>query len=91
MWCTSCANAVERVLKRQPGVVGASVSFAAESARVAWDTGVTTLAKLVDAVRTLGYEVSLDPKVYFDESGTAMQRVSRDASRSIVSAILEAF
>jgi hypothetical protein len=37
------------------------------------------------------YEVSLDPKVYFDESGPAMQRVSRDASRSIVSAILEAF
>jgi hypothetical protein len=37
------------------------------------------------------YEVSLDPKVYFDESGPAMQRLSRDASRSIVSAILEAF
>jgi len=63
MWCTSCANAVERALKGQPGVVGASVSFAAESARVAWDTGVTTLAKLVDAVRTLGYEVSLDPGI----------------------------
>jgi hypothetical protein len=28
---------------------------------------------------------------YFDESGTAMQRVSRDAARSVVSAILEAF
>jgi len=37
------------------------------------------------------YEISIDPKAYFDESGTAMQRVSRDASRSIVSAILEAF
>jgi Lipopolysaccharide-assembly len=37
------------------------------------------------------YEVSIDPKAYFDESGTAMDRLSRDASRSIVSAILEAF
>lgn len=37
------------------------------------------------------YQVSIDPNTYFDESGTAMQRVSRDASRSIVSAILEAF
>jgi outer membrane lipopolysaccharide assembly protein LptE/RlpB len=37
------------------------------------------------------YEVSLDPTTYFDESGTAMDRLSRDASRSIVSAILEAF
>jgi outer membrane lipopolysaccharide assembly protein LptE/RlpB len=37
------------------------------------------------------YQVSIDPTTYFDESGTAMQRVSRDASRSIVSGILEAF
>jgi hypothetical protein len=37
------------------------------------------------------YEISIDPKAYFDESGPAMQRLSRDASRSIVSAILEAF
>lgn len=37
------------------------------------------------------YQVSTNPQTYFDESGTAMQRVSRDAARSIVSAILEAF
>jgi hypothetical protein len=37
------------------------------------------------------YEISIDPLVYFDESGPAMQRVSRDASRTIVSAIMEAF
>jgi hypothetical protein len=37
------------------------------------------------------YEVATDPKTYFDESGTAIQRVSRDLARSVVSAILEAF
>jgi hypothetical protein len=37
------------------------------------------------------YEISIDPTAYFDESGPAMQRISRDASRTIVSAILEAF
>jgi hypothetical protein len=37
------------------------------------------------------YEISLDPKAYFDESGAAMQRLSRDAARSVVSAILENF
>ena len=56
MWCTSCANAVERVLKRQPGVVEAAVSFAAESARVAWQPGETTLERLAAAIRKLGYE-----------------------------------
>ncbi len=37
------------------------------------------------------YEISIDPKVYFDENETAMERLSRNAARSIVSAILELF
>jgi outer membrane lipopolysaccharide assembly protein LptE/RlpB len=36
-------------------------------------------------------EIATDLKSYFDESGTAMKRVSRDAARSVVTAILEAF
>ena len=37
------------------------------------------------------YEVSIDPMAYFDESGTAMQRVSRDGARTVVTGILEGF
>lgn len=37
------------------------------------------------------YEVSLDPKQYFDESEATLQRISRDAARSVVSAMLENF
>jgi hypothetical protein len=37
------------------------------------------------------YEVTADPKAYFDESGTAMQRLSRDVARTVVSAVLEMF
>ncbi len=37
------------------------------------------------------YEISVDPKQYFDESQAAMQRLSRDVARSIVSAIVENF
>jgi len=37
------------------------------------------------------YEISLDPAAYFDESGTAIERVSKDVARTVVSAILEAF
>jgi outer membrane lipopolysaccharide assembly protein LptE/RlpB len=37
------------------------------------------------------YEIASDPQTYFDESGTAMERVAVDASRTIVSAILEKF
>ena len=37
------------------------------------------------------YEVSIDPNKYFDESGTAMIRLSEDVARSVVSAVLENF
>lgn len=37
------------------------------------------------------YEISIDPKAYFDESGAAMERLSRDVARSVVSAVLENF
>jgi outer membrane lipopolysaccharide assembly protein LptE/RlpB len=37
------------------------------------------------------YEISENVATYFDESGTAVQRVARDAARSIVTAILENF
>jgi hypothetical protein len=37
------------------------------------------------------YEISVDPKTYFDESTGAVDRLSREAARSIVSGILEQF
>jgi RNase P/RNase MRP subunit p29 len=37
------------------------------------------------------YEISVDPAAYFDESGTAMERLSKDVARGVVSAILNAF
>jgi outer membrane lipopolysaccharide assembly protein LptE/RlpB len=37
------------------------------------------------------YEISVDPKQYFDESQAALLRLSRDVSRTIVSAIVENF
>jgi len=37
------------------------------------------------------YEISIDPKQYFEESDTALERLSRDVARDVVSAILENF
>jgi hypothetical protein len=37
------------------------------------------------------YEVSVDPKVYFDESDFSMKRLSKDVAKTVVSAILENF
>lgn len=37
------------------------------------------------------YEITTDPQSYFDESDTALARLSQDVARSIVTAILEDF
>lgn len=37
------------------------------------------------------YEISVDPRAYFEESDPAMERLSRDVARSVVSGILENF
>jgi len=37
------------------------------------------------------YEISADPQKYFEESGAGLDRLSRDAARTIVRAILENF
>lgn len=37
------------------------------------------------------YEIAIDPRAYFEESDTAVERMSRDVARSIVSAVLEKF
>ncbi len=37
------------------------------------------------------YEISTDPQTYFDESGAAVERVARDAARTVVTSILENF
>ena len=55
MWCTSCANALEGLLRRQPGVLAVSVSFAAESASLQWDPRATSLDRLMQLAAKLGY------------------------------------
>jgi hypothetical protein len=37
------------------------------------------------------YEIAIDPSAYFEESDMAVDRLSRDVAKSLVSAVLEAF
>jgi len=37
------------------------------------------------------YEISVDPNTYFEESDSALERLSRDVARTLVSAVLERF
>jgi Cu+-exporting ATPase len=55
--CAACVARIERALNAAPGVVSATVNFAANTATVAYLAGVTTPAALHETVRDTGYEV----------------------------------
>ena len=54
MHCSSCANLIEKSLKKVPGVVEASVNFASEKARVKLDANADA-SVLEKAVADAGY------------------------------------
>jgi Cu+-exporting ATPase len=56
MTCANCAMTIERVLsKKVPGVLKASVNFAAERAYVEYIPTITTLEDIIDAIERAGY------------------------------------
>ncbi len=59
MTCASCVTRLERVLRKVPGVLDASVNLATEKARIQ-STGVPVSA-LISAVQKAGFDAHVDP------------------------------
>jgi P-type Cu+ transporter len=57
MTCANCANAIERALKKLPGVGSITVNYASERASVDYVPGAIGIADFVAAVRKAGYDV----------------------------------
>ncbi|QNE38575.1 copper-translocating P-type ATPase [Hymenobacter sp. NBH84] len=58
MTCAACASAVERSLRRTPGVTQALVNYATEKATVEYEPGAASPGVLREAVRRAGYDVA---------------------------------
>ncbi len=56
MHCASCAQIIERALKKVDGVREAHVNFAAEKASVMFEESKTNIARFIEAVREAGYK-----------------------------------
>ena len=59
MTCANCSARVERVLRRLPGVVEASVNLATEEARVRYLPAILEPAAIAAAIQEAGYEPHL--------------------------------
>ena len=56
MHCASCAKLIEKKLHKTPGVANASVNYGSEQATVDFDSSISNLGTLGDAVASLGYK-----------------------------------
>jgi len=56
MWCAGCASSAEQVLRRNPGVKSADVSFAAERGRLQYDPELVDPDELIKSLDSLGYK-----------------------------------
>lgn len=59
MHCSSCANIIERSLKKVPGVKQANVNFAAEKASIIYDENQVKPQTLIEAVAYAGYKAEV--------------------------------
>ncbi|PIP52364.1 hypothetical protein COX09_02005 [Candidatus Beckwithbacteria bacterium CG23_combo_of_CG06-09_8_20_14_all_47_9] len=56
MHCASCSLNIQRALKKTAGVIEASVSYASEQAVVGFDPSQVSQNKIMDVVKSLGYQ-----------------------------------
>lgn len=55
MHCVSCAQTIEKALKKHRGVKKANVNFATEKAYVVYDPNLTDKKQLIETLRSAGY------------------------------------
>ncbi len=73
MHCASCANIIERALKKVPGVQQANVNYASEKATVLFDENQAQLPQLIQAIKGAGYGAEL-----IDEKDTEFDAKKRE-------------
>ncbi|MBA2689118.1 MAG: heavy-metal-associated domain-containing protein [Gemmatimonadaceae bacterium] len=59
MTCGGCVYGVRKVLARLRGVSKADVTYEQSRADVTYDPAVVTVAKMIAAIRTLGYAATV--------------------------------
>lgn len=62
MTCASCAGAIERGLRKMPGIKEAGVNLAAEKANVEFDPGQVKLEDIVKKIDSLGYKADVETR-----------------------------
>ena len=74
--CAACLWLIEQVMRRHAGVRRATVNYATRRAQVEWDAERTSLAAIIGAIRSVGY----DACPYEPRRQDALERAERRAA-----------
>jgi len=90
MSCASCVSHIEKVLKKQDGVIDVSVNLATETATIFIRRNQITSEILIQAVREAGYDARLnDPSRSLDREGVDKSaELNRQFRSFLISALL---
>jgi Cu2+-exporting ATPase len=83
MWCAGCAVAAENILRRQPGVQGVDISFAAERGRVQFDPQETNLNAALEILHKVGYQ----PRLLTDKTEGQGERRQENTLLQLITAL----
>lgn len=62
--CSACVWLNEKVLHKTKGVLEASINYTNNKAKVVWDPEIVALSKLIETIRSIGYNAyPYDPKL----------------------------
>lgn len=88
MSCASCAVSVASMLQSTPGVQEASVNYADQTARVAYDRDNITPEALRNVIRSIGYDLVIDENNREQVQEQAQQDHYRTLKRRTIAALL---
>jgi len=87
MTCASCVNRIEKVLKKNDGILSASVNLSTEKARIEFDTSKTDALKIIEMITAAGY-VALLPEKNIKSTDSKDEQLKKDKRLIILSVIL---
>ncbi|MBL0385668.1 cadmium-translocating P-type ATPase [Tumebacillus sp. ITR2] len=88
MTCAACANRIEKVLNKLPGVTQATVNLALETAHVEYDSNALTIEDMSQRVKKLGFEATLKPEETTDNTERRQAEIAKQRRKFLISALL---
>ena len=89
MTCASCSAAVERALKKQNGVIEASVNLATEKAKVKYDNDIIKISKIKQAIEKAGYKpLDVEVEMSSDKDKEAKEKEIKTLWKKFIIAVI---